>query len=596
MKHPIICGCMTAALALSAATASADRDDARDGGVPTKTPIKHLVVIFQENISYDHYFGTYPNALNLPGETPFKAKQHTPLNNNLLTPLDVNRGFKPLSGPNLLTNNPNANPNAPAAPNNSRKNGSDAANPFRLSASQAGTADQGHNEMPEQAAYNNGNMDGFPAWTGTAGGTTSAGPLPPPAAVATKGLVMGYFDGNTVAAMWNYAQHYAMDDNSYSTQFGPSTPGAVNLISGQANGVAHTTNVLDASGNLLHSTHEAFGDAAHTAGNITMIGDADPEQDLCSNPTIDQLTLTGRNIGDLLNARGITWGWFEGGFNLKTVNANGSTGCARFTPPSVPHISSSTDYIPHHQPFQYYASTRNPNHLPPSSIAAIGHTDQANHQYDSDDFFAALNGGDLPSVTFLKAPAFQDGHPGYSDPIDEQTFIVNTINTIQKSKFWSDTAIVILYDDSDGWYDHQMPPIVNPSFNPAADVLNAPGVCNLGRQQGRPTQKTPLNGGFGQPAWGRCGYGTRQPLLVISPFAKRNHIDHTLTDQTSVLKFIEDNWLGGERIQPGGSFDTIAGTIENMFDFDGRAADDENKLILDPSTGAVVFASHRDDD
>jgi phospholipase C len=596
---------MTVALALSAATASADRDDARDRGVPAKTPVKHLVVIFQENISYDHYFGTYPNAMNLPGETPFKAKRQTPLNNNLVTPLDVNHRFKPLGGPNLLTNNPNANPNAPVAPNNSRQNGANAANPFRLSPSQASTADQGHNDMPEQAAYNNFNMDGFPAWTGTAGGTTANGPLPPPAAVATKGLVMGYYDGNTVTALWNYAQHYAMNDNSYGTQFGPSSPGAINLIAGQANGFAHTTNVQDGSGNLLHPTHEAFGDAAHTSSNITMIGDADPEQDTCSNPTIDQVTMAGPNIGDLLNARNITWGWFEGGFNLQTVNANGSTGCARFTLPTQPHFPfSSTDYIPHHQPFQYFASTRNATHARPSSIAAIGHTnipgthtpDPANHQYDSDDFFAALNAGNLPSVTFLKAPAFQDGHAGYSNPIDEQAFVVKTINAVQESKFWASTAIVILYDDSDGWYDHQMPPIVNPSFNPTVDVLNAIGTCNLGLQQGRPTRTTPLNGAFGQPAWGRCGYGTRQPLLVVSPFAKRNDIDHTLTDQASVLKFIEDNWLGGERIQPGGSFDTIAGTIEHMFDFDRRVDNDDNKLILDPSTGAVVFASHRDDD
>jgi phospholipase C len=458
--------------------------------------------------------------------------------------------------------------------------------------------------MPEQAAYNNGHMDGFPAWTGTKGGTAAAGPLPPPAAVATKGLVMGYYDGNTVTAFWNYAQHYAMNDNSYSTQFGPSTPGAVNLISGQANGVTHTTNTLDSSGNLLHPTHEAFGDAAHTAGNITMIGDADPELDTCSNPAIDQLTLTGRNVGDLLNARGITWGFFEGGFNLQTVNANKTTGCARLTLPTVPGLGSSTDYIPHHQPFQYYASTRNPTHARPSSVAAIGHStipgthtpDPANHQYDSDDFFAALKAGNMPSVTFLKAPAWQDGHPGYSDPIDEQTFIVNTVNAIQNSKFWGDTAIVILYDDSDGWYDHQMPPIVNPSFNPAVDVLNGPGLCNLGLQQGRPTRTTPLNGGFGTPAWGRCGYGTRQPLMVISPYAKRNYIDHTLTDQSSVLKFIEDNWLGGERIQPGGSFDTIAGTIENMFDFDDRHDNDDNKLILDPKTGVIVSTGHHDDD
>src|SRR5258708_5805767 len=441
MKHPIICGCMTAALALSAATASADRDDAGDRGVPTKTAIKHLVVIFQENISYDHYFGTYPNAMNLLGETPFKAKRQTPLNNNLVTPLDVNHGFKPLGGPNLFTNNPNANPNAPVAPNNSRHNGADAANPFRLSPSQASTADQGHNDMPEQAAYNNFNMDGFPAWTGTA--------------VATKGLVMGYFDGNTVTALWNYAQHFAMNDNSYSSQFGPSSPGALNLIAGQANGFAHTTNVQDGSGNLLHTTHEAFGDAAHTSSNITMIGDADPEQDACSNPAIDRVTMAGRNVGDLLNKRNITWGWFEGGFNLQTVNANGSTGCARFTLPTQPHFPfSSTDYIPHHQPFQYYASTRNATHARPSSIAAIGHTnipgthtpDPANHQYDSDDFFAALNAGNLPSVTFLKAPAFQDGHAGYSNPIDEQAFIVKTINAVQESRFWASTAIVILYD------------------------------------------------------------------------------------------------------------------------------------------------------
>ena len=460
--------------------------------------------------------------------------------------------------------------------------------------------------MPEQAAYNNGQMDGFPAWVGTAGGTAANGPLPPPAAVATKGLAMGYYDGNTVTALWNYAQHYAMSDNSFSTQFGPSSPGAINLISGQANGFSHTTNVQDATGKLLHPTHEAFGDASHTASNITMIGDADPEQDVCSNPTIDQVTMLGRNIGDLLNARNITWGWFEGGFNLQTVNANGSTGCARFTLPTQPHFPfSSTDYIPHHQPFQYYASTRNPTHARPSSIAAIGQTnipnthtpDPANHQYDSDDFFAALNAGNLASVSFLKAPAFQDGHAGYSNPIDEQAFVVKVVNAVQESKFWKSTAIVILYDDSDGWYDHQMPPIVNPSFNPDnVDVLNAAGVCNLGLQQGRPTRTTPLNGAAGQPAWGRCGYGTRQPLMVISPFAKRNHIDHTLTDQASVLRFIEDNWLSGERIQPGGSFDTIAGSIEHMFNFDRDVDNDDRKLILDPQTGAIVFSSHRDED
>src|ERR1700746_3492083 len=109
----------------------------------TATPIKHLVVIFQENVSFDHYFGTYPHAENNTGETPFQASKRTPTSiNTLLTPLDVNQGFTPLTGVDLMKNNPNSNPNAPAAPNNTEQNGKDAANPFRLSPAQALTADQ----------------------------------------------------------------------------------------------------------------------------------------------------------------------------------------------------------------------------------------------------------------------------------------------------------------------------------------------------------------------------------------------------------------------------------------------------------------------
>src|SRR6516165_10810832 len=102
MKHPVISGCLAAAFAVVTATALADDNQDGNSQGSTATPIRYLVVIFQENISYDHYFGTYPNAMNLSGETPFKAKPFTPINNNLLTPLDVDHGFKPLvGGPNL---------------------------------------------------------------------------------------------------------------------------------------------------------------------------------------------------------------------------------------------------------------------------------------------------------------------------------------------------------------------------------------------------------------------------------------------------------------------------------------------------------------
>ena len=165
--------------------------------LPTATPIKHVVVIFGENESFDHYFGTYPNATNPPGEPAFTAAPNTP---------SVN-GFTA----DLLNNNPNLNP----------ANGTGAANPFRLDRSQAHTSSQNHAYGPEQAAFHGGLMDLFPKNTGAAG-TGGTGVF------NTKGLVMGYYDGNTVTALWNYAQHFAMSDNSYSTNFGPSTPGALN--------------------------------------------------------------------------------------------------------------------------------------------------------------------------------------------------------------------------------------------------------------------------------------------------------------------------------------------------------------------------------
>jgi phospholipase C len=297
-----------------------------------------------------------------------------------------------------------------------------------------------------------------------------------------------------------------------------------------------------------------------------------------------------------------------GGFDLTYTNPNGTTGCNRLTNPTVAdYFENSTDYIPHHAWFQYYKSTQNLTHARPSSLAAIGSSvetdgttaEPANHNYDTHDFFDALSAGYLPAVSFLKAPAFQDGHAGYSNPIDEQAFVVSVINALQASPLWASTAVIINYDDSDGWYDHQIAPVVNPSaVVPASgtspDQLNGNGVCNLGAQQGITVPTTPLLGTAGTPVQGRCGYGTRIPLMVISPYAKANFIDHTLTDQTSVLRFIEDNWLPtGTRVQPGGSFDTIAGSINNMFDFTSGTLNPNavkgtaRKLVLD-KMGRVV--------
>jgi len=503
----------------------------------TATPIQYLVVIFNENVSFDHYFGTYPNALNPKGEPKFVAKAHTPTVNGLSY--------------TLLNYNPNLNP----------ANGTGATNPFRLDRSQAYTNDQDHDYTPEQQASDSGLLDLFPLYTGAAG--------PPPAgtgASQTNGLVMGYFDGNTVTAMWNYAQYFALNDNSHGTTFGPSTVGLINMMSGQTNGAV----------NLLNGTGDEVNGGPD--GSLTVIGDPDPTGDVCSSPSRNQVDMTSSTIGDLLNAAGVTWGTFMGGFNLQIVNPNGTTGCKRSTTSPYSEVTEE-DYIPHHSLSSYWPSIANPQHTRPAGLSEIGNNGPANHEYDIQDFYQAAQAGFLPAVSFLKAQGYQDAHPGYSTPLDEQTFVVNTINFLEGLPTWSNTAVVIMYDDSDGWYDHEMGPIVNTSQGPA-DALTGPGLCGTAAPL-----LSGVNAGANPNGLGRCGYGPRLPLLVISPWAKENFVDHTLTDQTSVIHFIEDNWLGGQRIGQG-SFDGIANSIAQMFSFSKIRSN--GTLILDPNTGLKV--------
>ena len=231
------------------------------------------------------------------------------------------------------------------------------------------------------------------------------------------------------------------------------------------------------------------------------------------------------------------------------------------------------DYIPHHEPFEYYASTANPQHLPPTSVSMIGRQDQANHQYDVRDFWASAEAGDMSAVSYVKAPAYVDGHAGYSDPLDEQRYLADFINRLEKLPTWSSTAVIINWDDSDGWYDHQIGPIVRQSQT-ALDALTGTGEC------GSNALRVPLSE-EGTPEQGRCGVGPRIPLLVVSPYARSNYVDDSFTTQTSVVKFIEDNWLGGQRIG-GGSADATTGTLNHMFNFHQAPL---RRLFLNPETG-----------
>ena len=539
-----------AAAASAGAVAPASASSALPEAAATATPIKHLVVIFNENVSFDHYFATYPKATNPPGEPYFIAAPGTPAVDNLATA-------------HLLTGNPNFT---------SKENGADAAEPFRLDRTQANTADQNHAYTAEQQAYNGGKADLFPKYTGkgTPGGVGAFG---------TRGQVMGYFDGNTVTAMWQYAQHFALADNAYTDTYGPSTPGMLELIAGQTNGMKIIATSKKPSTVTAVSYYVNDGQ-----GGFTMINDVDPGYDVCSVPK-DQAMMMGRNIGDLLNDAGISWGGFMGGFNLTVKNPNGTTGCKRKT--HSPIVGADiTDYIPHHNWFQYFASTANPKHLRTNSPATIGYSfehdgvtsDPANHEYGLNDFYAAVRAGNFPSVSYVKMPAYQDGHAGYSDPLDEQTGTVTLINFLEQQPDWKSTAVIVTWDDSDGWYDHAFAKVTSPSFDAQADQLDGPAKCGSG---------TPPDGLDGKPVNGRCGPGTRLPFLVISPWARANFVTHDRISLASMVRFVEDNWLKGQRLG-GGSFDATAGSIMGMFDF--TAGGNNAVVYLDPATGNQLSA------
>jgi phospholipase C len=609
--------------AASAHPRSRHKAHAAEARGDTVTPIQHVVVIYQENVSFDHYFGTYPNAANGDG-SQFIPSPGTPSGNGLSSA--------------LLASNPNS------------------AQPKRLDSSPTGlpggpggqlTCDQNHNYSSEQEAANGGQMDKFPEAVGTGSGKSPGG------APCDKKQVMDYYDGNTVTALWNYAQRYSMSDNSFATVYGPSSPGAIALVSGKTGNVdmGHAVN----SPSTATSTSPNADLTADGDGGFSLTSDAQPYWDDCS--TRDAVGMNGLNIGDLLNSAGLSWGWFEGGerpsisYNAALARLGKTQSTADFQPDEfknagfqndVPHSSNQgicdtvhpvgvalggdgsqgwgfkDDYIPHHEPFNYYPSTANPHHLTVptdgsghdtlAGLRTIGRDTQSykdgkpqfdtpNHNYDTSDFdqlVGAIANGDLPpsalpAVSFLKAPGYEDGHAAYSDPADEQAFVTREINALMKTPDWEHTAVVINYDDSDGWYDHAFPGVQNPSLSPADNLTNTTFSGPTSGQCGpNPQPFMPLGG-----EQGRCGFGPRLPMMVISPFAAQNHIDHNMSDQASIPNFVEYNWrlpaISGSADHVLSSTDSSEGIpfdLAGLFNFHGPRA---QRVLLDPGSGQPVY-------
>ena len=181
-----------------------------------------------------------------------------------------------------------------------------------------------------------------------------------------------------------------------------------------------------------------------------------------------------KTIGDLLTAKGVSWAWYAGAWQYALDGGRG-----------VPE----PNFQFHHQPFNYFAQ------FAPGTDSARPASQGRRHERRR--FIAAIEPAMLPQVAFYKPQGNLNEHAGYADVMDGDKHIADVIAHLQKSPQWAHMLVVVTYDENGGFWDHVAPP--------KAD---------------------------------RWGPGTRIPTLIVSPFAKKGFVDHTLYDTTSILRFI----------------------------------------------------------
>jgi phospholipase C len=444
----------------------------------THSPIKHTIILYQENISFDHYFGTYGHGSNgIPA-------------GSTLTHTDGIQTWGPYA-------------------------------PTQLSGTtQSRTCDVDHNYSNMIRMVDHGVMDQFLQFgndkTVTNPSSSSSTTCPKFETVAAPGtgvtaLANSYYTGTAgdpnapLQNYWKLASQYTLADNFFQGVYGPSTPGAQWLV-------AATNNTP---------------------------GDPNPIGDVCNDYPASISPQDIPNLGAEASAAGTSWAWFQGGFGTCTpTNVNG--------------------YSPHHDPFQYFTSTADLNH----TWAFDPRMDypQANrHQRDLSLLYAALAGTpvggqsvSLPAISWVKAPQLEDGHPGYSGPALEDAFVGDLVGRLQASDYWKNTALVIAFDETGGWWDHVAPPDQGGVF---ANWVN-----------GQPNLSGCQYPGIPGVACGEAGFGPRMPVLVVSRFARQGFVDHDLLNTASL-----DRWVEWNHRLPAlgvwGDRDVTAGNLTGAFIF-----------------------------
>jgi phospholipase C len=213
---------------------------------------------------------------------------------------------------------------------------------------------------------------------------------------------------------------------------------------------------------------------------------------------------TSKTIGDTLSAKGISWAWYAGGWNAALADGRRPSSEKRTV--IYTRENNSLNFQPHHQPFNYFARF------------APGTADRDRHLKDGEDLLRDIDTGRLPAVVFYKPVGRFNQHPSYTDLLSGDTHIADVLERLRRSSQWARMLVIVTYDENGGFWDHVPPP---------------------------------TGAGWGD----RWGPGTRIPALIISPFAKRGHVDKTAYDTTSILKLITKRFdlepLPGPRENPG---------------------------------------------
>jgi len=465
--------------------------------------IENIVVIYAENHSFDNLYGLFPGANGVATAT---AEQKTQLDHDGL----------PLPHLPPVYNSGKVDPRYPRdLPNG----------PFRIDAPPVNARiDQIvpspiHNYWHNIEQINGGRNNKF-------------------VAMSTAGAwVMGYYDGSS-QKMWQWARRYTLADNFFMGAFGgsflnhhwlvcactpvfkdapasmraqlepdgtlkkrPGSPksvleGPVQVFDGQVTPDGYAVNTSQ-------PPYQPSGIPPAPGGNPDL---ADPAK----NPTPAQTATT---IGDTLSAKGVSWAWYAGGWNLATADG-------RATPEQKRAIiynrePGSPNFQPHHQPFNYYARF------------APGSADRAKYLKDGQDFLDAIDRGQLPQVAFYKPAGRLNQHPSYTDIQSGDIHIADVLERLEKSPQWRNMLVVVTYDENGGYWDHVPPP---------------------------------AGAGWGD----RWGPATRVPTIIVSPLAKRGYVDHTSYDTTSILKLITKRFglapLPGVRENPGDLTNALGAT------------------------------------